>query len=141
MADTPIASEGEIGEILEEKVELPSEFDIITEISDPITMHGLIQNKKHVVLLLIASYCGPSKKLIEDLPDLLGEIEKAEQEIYFGIMSIDLLPPAAIRFSVRDTPSYVFFKNGVEHNDLRFSGFNMAKLSECCEDLLRLPDE
>jgi thioredoxin 1 len=93
----------------------------------------VVQSNKLVVVDFSAKWCGPCKRmapLVEQLAERLAD------KVTFVHVDADELSDVADRFNVTSLPTFWFFKDGEQVDDLTVQGASVSTLKESLRQML-----
>ncbi|QXP63597.1 thioredoxin [Polaribacter sp. HaHaR_3_91] len=71
--------------------------------------NNVIENNSNVLLDFYADWCGPCQTLLPTINKLADELQ---DNITIKKVNVDDYPEVAAKYSVRNIPTLIFFKNG-----------------------------
>ncbi|MCL7762207.1 thioredoxin [Polaribacter sp. Z014] len=76
---------------------------------EQIDVKNIIDNNSNVLFDFYAEWCGPCQTLLPTINKLADELK---DEVIIKKINVDDYPELAAKYSVRNIPTLIFFKNG-----------------------------
>ena len=76
---------------------------------EQIDVKNIIENNSNVVFDFYAEWCGPCQTLLPTINKLADELK---DDVVIKKINVDDYPELAAKYSVRNIPTLIFFKNG-----------------------------